>query len=934
MRGNFGDRRDMFESFAARRRESLVANQSRPQRGHVVCFLILIMLVSTFLPVVVSAVDVAPAVWTDKPDYQPEETVTIQGSGFSANSVVTITVLRPDGTIDSVLDEYGSPYVTDENGAFTASYTLDGITGPYYVAATDGTNTATTIFTDGVSYGSLCADPSACPGATSLAVHNPTHYKLQAGTGGTFMIVGAQDVCSWDYAHHHWDCPAETTVYIKRSDGYGNSVVDTVTGTISGSYPDIIITFSYTALSPGDVCQTSIVAYKTNGNLANNHIISGGWSAAGFAFVDASGNVLSCLSVSSSVSTEIHLHPGHTAVTSVPVGSSVHDKATVTVAGANIPSGSSVTFEFYENGACATPYHSTENKPLAGGSAQASVESSSTGALAAGSYSYKVFFNSGDTCKVPNAIAQCEVLTVKTTPTISTSLSSEQVTVGTAVTDSADLSGVTSGAGGSIVFKVFSGSDTDCSGTALFTSNTIAVSGSGTYGPSTPNFVPDSVGTYRWQAFYSGDTNNDPATSSCSAEILTVIPVTPTISTSLSSEQVTVGTAVTDSADLSGVTSGAGGSIVFKVFSGSDTDCSGTALFTSNTIAVSGSGTYGPSTPNFVPDSVGTYRWQAFYSGDTNNDPATSSCSAEILTVIPVTPTIVTVVSPSTITLGTLPDSASDTATLSGGFSPTGAITFNVYGPSESAVCNLGSEVFTSTVNVDHGNGQYTSGLFTPSAAGKYWWVASYSGDGNNDPASDSCGAQYEVLAVEPPAGGGTMTVESGYMPGRGGYDPPFLGLPVSVDGSTYLTSFTLTLQDAYAPGSLHKFTAPKTFRANGVTFRFHHWQDESGMRLSSRNSFKYPLQPGKTLMAVYTVPLVTLRVYVYDAVTHKPISGATVLLDGEQIGTTNGRGRLVARVMPNPFGKSTLTIQMSGYTDYTLTFDLVKSKTIKVYMT
>jgi hypothetical protein len=178
------------------------------------------------------------------------------------------------------------------------------------------------------------------------------------------------------------------------------------------------------------------------------------------------------------------------------------------------------------------------------------------------------------------------------------------------------------------------------------------------------------------------------------------------------------------------------------------------------------------------------------------------------------------------------------------------------------------------------------------------------------------------------------MTVESGYMPGHGGYDPPFVGLPVSVDGSTCLTVCTLTLQDAYAPGSMHKFTAPKTFRANGVTFRFHHWQDESGARISSRNSLKYPLLAGKTLLAVYTVPLVTLRVYLYDAVTHKPISGATVLLDGEQIGTTNGRGRLVARVMPNPFGKSTLTIQMSGYTDYTLTFDLVKGRTFRVYMT
>jgi hypothetical protein len=292
------------------------------------------------------------------------------------------------------------------------------------------------------------------------------------------------------------------------------------------------------------------------------------------------------------------------------------------------------------------------------------------------------------------------------------------------------------------------------------------------------------------------------------------------------------------------------------------------------------------------------------------------------------TSTISTTPSPS-ITLG---QSVYDTATL--GLTtdppPVGEIIFKLFGPGPPDTCSV--LVFTSTIPVS-APGTYVSDSFAPTEPGHYEWLATYhSLDPFHSDASHACGD--EPVDVEKPAGLPSMTVESGYMPGRGGYDPPFVGLPVSVDGSTYLTSFTLTLQDAYAPGSMHKFTAPKTFRAGGVTFRFHHWQDESGMRLSSRNSLKYPLLAGKTLMAVYTVPLVTLRVYVYDAVTNKPISGATVLLDGQPIGTTNGRGRLVARVMPNPFGKSTLTIQMSGYTDYTLTFDLIKSKTFRVYMT
>src|SRR5437764_711761 len=54
----------------------------------------------------------------------------------------------------------------------------------------------------------------------------------------------------------------------------------------------------------------------------------------------------------------------------------------------------------------------------------------------------------------------------------------------------------------------------------------------------------------------------------------------------------------------------------------------------------------------------------------------------------------------------------------------------NLYGPSDNPDCS-GSAVFTSTVNVS-GHGNYNSGNFTPLTAGKYYWIASYSGDVNN----------------------------------------------------------------------------------------------------------------------------------------------------------------------------------------------------------
>jgi hypothetical protein len=99
-------------------------------------------------------------------------------------------------------------------------------------------------------------------------------------------------------------------------------------------------------------------------------------------------------------------------------------------------------------------------------------------------------------------------------------------------------------------------------------------------------------------------------------------------------------------------------------------------------------------------------------------------------------------------TSGSVGDEVSDTATLSGATDGAGAtITFNLYGPSDTPDCT-GDAVFTSTVDVD-GNGDYVSGGFTPSTAGSYYWIASYSGDADNKPSSEACGAEGETSGLE-----------------------------------------------------------------------------------------------------------------------------------------------------------------------------------------
>src|SRR5262249_29385534 len=66
-----------------------------------------------------------------------------------------------------------------------------------------------------------------------------------------------------------------------------------------------------------------------------------------------------------------------------------------------------------------------------------------------------------------------------------------------------------------------------------------------------------------------------------------------------------------------------------------------------------------------------------------------------------------------------------DTATLAGGQSPSGTITFRLYGPNDASCSSAAA--FTTTRAVS-GNGAYVSAPFLPTQAGTYRWVASYGG--------------------------------------------------------------------------------------------------------------------------------------------------------------------------------------------------------------
>ena len=86
---------------------------------------------------------------TDQKMYSVGEVMTISGTGFSPQVLVSISVQRPDHQVDTM-----APVTTDTSGAFKgAAYTPPLEPGRYKFTATDGANTANTATTEADSLG-------------------------------------------------------------------------------------------------------------------------------------------------------------------------------------------------------------------------------------------------------------------------------------------------------------------------------------------------------------------------------------------------------------------------------------------------------------------------------------------------------------------------------------------------------------------------------------------------------------------------------------------------------------------------------------------------------------------------------------------------------------------------------------------------------------
>ena len=316
----------------------------------------------------------------------------------------------------------------------------------------------------------------------------------------------------------------------------------------------------------------------------------------------------------------------------------------------------------------------------------------------------------------------------KATPGLAGSASSGPV--GTAIRDEVTVSGGLS-PGGGVTFRVYAPGDATCA-TPLETTTAPISGGKATSG----DFQAQQAGAYRWTAEYEGDGNNQAVALGCNAVGQSSAVGTVDVTLSAEAGGGVVGNPVSATAT---VAEGAnpGGQIVFRAFPPGDASCSGAAAFTS-TVGVAGNGSYRSAA--FAPGRVGTFRWTVAYTGDANHAAASLGCGRATSSIAQAKPSIAGTV-PQRIPVG---NAFSDTAILQGGFAPNGTITFRIYGP---VAAGCAGPAFVNSVALT-GNGAVSSDPFVAQRPGRYSFSASYSGDAENQAASEPCDSPSQVVQV------------------------------------------------------------------------------------------------------------------------------------------------------------------------------------------
>jgi HD-GYP domain-containing protein (c-di-GMP phosphodiesterase class II) len=575
---------------------------------------------------------------------------------------------------------------------------------------------------------------------TNGSVPNSSDWTA-SGTPGTYYFVAsysgdADDAsatggCSDEPITVTPDAPSISTQLSATTVAIGGTVDDTAAMVGSSATAGGMVTYSvYGASNCTTLLGTLGPVTVTNGSVP----ASPDWTATGSAGTDYfvasySGDTDNASATSGCAAEPVTVsqdEPGVSATVSSPsvvIGATVY--STATLSGSTATAGGTVSYSVYGNANCSGLITILGPVTVTNGAVPTSPDWTAIGPAQT---DYFVDSYSGDSNNA-SASSGCaaDPFTVSANvSTVTTQASSPSVSIGSAVYDTATLSGSTPNAGGTMTYDIYSSAN--CSGLISTLGVETVTNGSA---PDSPDWTAvGPAGTVYFVASYSGDVNNASAVSGCAADPVSVNQNAPSISTSLSAATVGIGGSVDDTATLSGSGASAGGTVTYDVYSGAT--CAALVATLGPVTVTNG---VVPNSPDWTPTSAGTDYFVASYSGDANNAPAASGCAAEPVTVSPNAPTISTVLSVTTVTLGgTVYDAATlAAATTSAG----GTVTYRVY---SGATC---SGLITTLGPLTVTNGSVpNSPTWTATSAGTYYFVASYSGDANNTAAVSACGAE------------------------------------------------------------------------------------------------------------------------------------------------------------------------------------------------
>ncbi len=584
-------------------------------------------------------------------------------------------------------------------------------------------------------------------------VHNAAHQDI---TGGQ-VLVGAPV--------HDTATLSNTSQNLQGNPNAAGTVTYTLfkNGTCTAGTNNInVISTQDVTVTDSVVPDSNVFSPQSAGSYSYLAVYSGDEPQGQNLGATAACEPFTVITATPTVSTQIHQEPDPATGTptdvqgtTIPLGSTIHDSATVSASGGGATPTGTVTFTFYKNTKTCAP--GTNNANVVGSntvnlSSGVAHPSASRGPLAAGDYSFATHYNSQ--APYVDADGPCEWVTVGPgTPTIGTTIhdandakidEGSSIALGSVVHDTAQVGGSVGSftPTGAVTFTFYT--TANCG-----TGSAIATAGSPDAGNGDPRSIDTSalaVGHYGFKATVAADANFSSKTSAC--EPFDVKKAQLTIGTKIhnashgqiqENTSIALGSVVHDTAQVGGtVGSFSPGAVTFTFYTG--TNCaSGTAIAKAATNDPSSGD---PRSIDTSALAAGDYGFKASVAGNSNYYGATSSCEPFS-------------VSKKQLTIGTkihnsnhnvIPDGSvvpltnnivHDTAQVGGkvGTFATGAVTFTFY---SGANCTNGTAIATANA-VDSSSGDPRSVDTSALPVGQYGFKATVASNSNYDGATSAC---------------------------------------------------------------------------------------------------------------------------------------------------------------------------------------------------